>query len=65
MYMMMKEEHRLCETTIDTKNINTLQNDIKTMIRQIVDLNPRQGKAATILEGLRQIISSSEEKWHC
>ena len=62
--MMMKEEHSLCETTIDTKNINRLQNDIKTMIRQIVDLNPRQRKAATILEGLRQIISSSEEKWH-
>ena len=61
--MMMKEEHSLCETTIDTKNINRLQNDIKTMIRQIVDLNPRQHKAATILEGLRRVISSSEEKW--
>jgi hypothetical protein len=61
--MMKEQEYHFSKATIDTKNIDRLQNDIVAMIRQIVDLNPRQHKAATILEGLRRVISSSEEKW--
>jgi hypothetical protein len=61
---MMMEEDDISKTAIKTKNIKKLQNDIIAMIRQIIDLNQRPQEAAKILEGLRQTLLLSEEKWH-
>jgi hypothetical protein len=50
------------KTVVNTKDIKKLQNNIIVMISQVMDFKPTRQETVQMLEGLIQILSSSEER---